>query len=321
VTRIAVVDAGSLVGQSLKEALESRAEDSFDVRLLTSEEAAAGTLAEIQGEPALVQTLAEESMAEIDLVALCGAPAQQHRALAQIDEEVPVFVLATHSEHPGGELRVAGINDSATTTVRVTVSPLPGVIALAHLLGPLRELGLSQATATVITPGSTEDTAGLDEIFEQTRAILAFSGDVPSTVFGHQLAFNLLPGPSDSDLSSQVTEILGTDFDLAVQTIRAGVFHGLAIGCLVRLGTDIETPTVVESLVASPYIEPAESPETLGPIDSASRVEILLGPVHARRSRAGEFWIWAVMDNLTRGGADNAAELIRAASQSNAPEA
>ena len=150
---------------------------------------------------------------------------------------------------------------------------------------------------------------------------MAFSGEVPSTVFGHQLAFNLLPGPSDSDLGSQVTEVLGIDVDLAIQTIRAGVFHGLAIGCLVRLGEGVEAPTVVESLTASPYIEPAESPETLGPIDSAARVEILLGAVHARASRPGEFWIWAVMDNLTRGGADNAADLIRAARQSTAPEA
>lgn len=319
-TRIAIVDAGSLVGQSLKEALDTN-EDSFDVRLLTSEDATAGTLTEIQGEPSLVQTLSQETLEGVELAALCGTPAQQHDAIEQIDERIPVFVVATHPEHPRGTLRVAGINDDAKTDTRVTVSPLPGVIALAHLLAPLGALGLRQATATVVVPGSTEDTAGLDEIFEQTKAILAFAGDLPSEVFGHQLAFNLLPGPSDLGLGPQTAEILGTDIDLAVQAVRAGVFHGLAISCLVRLGEETELAAVVESLAASPYIEPAESPDTLGPIDSAARPEILLGPVQARTSRRGEFWIWAVMDNLTRGGADNTAELIRAASGSIASDA
>ena len=46
------------------------------------------------------------------------------------------------------------------------------------------------------------------------------------------------------------------------------------------------------------------------PIDAAAREEVVLGAVD--RSDSGGYWIWAVMDNLTCGGASNAMRIFEA---------
>ncbi|HBL32028.1 MAG TPA: hypothetical protein DD490_34835, partial [Acidobacteria bacterium] len=63
---------------------------------------------------------------------------------------------------------VAGVNTEAAHPGTLMVSPHPAVVLLAHLLHPLRELAPTSAVAHVIQPASLHDTAGLDELFEQT---------------------------------------------------------------------------------------------------------------------------------------------------------
>jgi aspartate-semialdehyde dehydrogenase len=48
-----------------------------------------------------------------------------------------------------------------------------------------------------------------------------------------------------------------------------------------------------------------------GPIDVVGRDEILVGPARQDPDRPDACWIWAVMDNLTLGGATNAVALAR----------
>ena len=46
-----------------------------------------------------------------------------------------------------------------------------------------------------------------------------------------------------------------------------------------------------------------------GPVDAAAREEVVVGSVRPDAGAPGGYWIWAVMDNLTRGGALNAVEV------------
>ena len=49
------------------------------------------------------------------------------------------------------------------------------------------------AAATLVLPASLHDDAGLEELFEQSRQIIAMRERRRAKVFGAQLAFNLLP--------------------------------------------------------------------------------------------------------------------------------
>ena len=96
---------------------------------------------------------------------------------------------------------------------------------------------------------------------------------------------------------------------LSIQLIQGGIFHCLALTLHVRCAAAPGAPAVRKALAASPFVELAEDPRHLGPIAAAASDRVMVGTV--RRDEGG-IWIWAVMDNLTRGGAVNALEIAAA---------
>ncbi len=76
-----------------------------------------------------------------------------------------------------------------------------------------------------------------------------------------------------------------------------------------RCATAPSAPAARKALTASPFVEAAEDPRHLGPVDAAASDKVLLG---ATRKDEDGIWIWAAMDNLTRGGAINALEIAAA---------
>lgn len=304
--RVALVEPGSLVGKELRELIEASAERRFELQLYAAPGDAPGTLTRFDDEVALVAELTPQALHTVDVAVLCGSADEQRRALEMATaEELPVVVAATDLEHPAGALWVAGLGEPKAPRPDPVISPYPATIALSHLLAPLEPLGLASATATVLLPASSLDSAGLDELFGQVRSVLNFEAEKPLEVFGHQLAFNLLPGPSADAIRHQVAEILTHDPDLAVQLVQSPVFHGLAASLLVEVDAEHDDASLRRAFAESPYCEPFEPAQRLGPIDSTQQEEILVGRIAAAPGRPGSFWIWAVMDNLRRGGASN----------------
>jgi aspartate-semialdehyde dehydrogenase len=208
---------------------------------------------------------------------------------------------------------VGGINLATADPAAVILSPHPGAVALAHLLHPLRELSLRRATATLLQPVSVRGSKALDEVFGQTRAILTFAEKQPQDVFSTQMAFNILPTSETADaLVDHVHAVLGEEFPVEVQVLQAGVFHSYGISLFVEFENDPGQKAVEEALEAHPLIDRAPDPEHLGPIDAAGRDEVILGSVEADPRRPGVYRLWAVMDNITCGGALNAVQILEA---------
>jgi aspartate-semialdehyde dehydrogenase len=207
---------------------------------------------------------------------------------------------------------VAGINRRPGSDTPRLVSPHPAAVLLAHLLQPLASLcTVRQVSATVLQPASLFDDAGIEELFEQTRQIVAMSGQHRSEVFGDaQVAFNLLPAAQGEATAGRIATtldtVLGAPQPLSLQLIQAGVFHGLAVSLYVSSADAPSTAALRKALTVGPFIAAAEDARHLGPIDAAANDKILLGPT--RKDSSG-FWLWAAMDNLTRGGALNAVEV------------
>lgn len=306
---VALVEPGSLLGQDLRESLD--AESDLELRLLGVQEAGYGTLTEVSGDVALVQALSVDSLADVDLTILCGGSERQVRALSILPEAMPTIVAATDFDHPAGALRVSGVNDGGSSGTQLVVSPHPTVVLLSHLLFALSPHAPQRLSATLLLPASSHGDKGLEELFEQTRAILNFSGEVPQGVFGRQLAFNLLPGPEERELGPEVCEILGREVEISVKLLNSPVFHGLAASLLIEMSEATDSRQVAQSLRQSPFIESVETPDALGPIDVAGRKQILVGEPSQDGNRPEAVWLWAMMDNLTLGGATNVVGLAR----------
>jgi len=305
-TTIALLDPTSLIGQELKASLTRHPGLADRVELLTTETDAIGALTESRGEPAIVRPLETTALAGVDLVFVCGPIARSRVALAAVDAGATVVLLSSDADVGDGVPIVAGVNDAQAGRGEILLSPAPAVIAVAHLLQAVRDLAPTEAVATTIQPASTYGNEGLDELLEQTRRLLSFQKSDEPSLFGGQMAFNVLPVVSPPRLSEQLAGVLSPPPAVALSVVQGSVFHSLSIHLYVRFEIDPGLERVREALAAAPTLDLVEEADTLGPVDAAARDEVLVGHVVPDSGPAGGYWIWATMDNLTRGGALNA---------------
>jgi aspartate-semialdehyde dehydrogenase len=206
---------------------------------------------------------------------------------------------------------VAGVNSDAARGRRTLVSPHPATVLLAHVLHPLKSFAPEEAVATLIQPASIRDEPGLEELFEHTRQIVAFTARTPTPVFGTQLAFNLLPAVAPIEaIAAQLHAVLAGPPPVALQILQGSVFHAVSASLFLRCPSNPSLQAFRKALGENPVIEAADRPRLLGPVDAAASDRVIFGSL--RKDETGGFWIWAVMDNLTRGGALNAIEIAEA---------
>jgi aspartate-semialdehyde dehydrogenase len=312
--RLAIVNPISLLGQELREGLERHAELWSEVRLLTTDPEAVGTVTEVAGAAALVEAYEADSLSGIDLVFLLDESAHFEELLADRSPETTVVVVAPEQAPTDGAVVVAGVNLDLAVPGGVLVSPHPSVVAVAHLVFPLMGFELQETVANVVQPASMRGQEGLDELFEQTRSILSFSEQVPREIFGGQQAFNLLPlDLSTEQLVSQLQSVLGGKQHPALKIVQGGVFHSLSVSVFARLAQDPGLDGLQDAFDDHPQTTRVAEPDLLGPIEAAAHEEILVGSIESAPGLPGAYWIWGVMDNLTRGGAINALEIAAAA--------
>jgi aspartate-semialdehyde dehydrogenase len=315
-TTLALIHPNDLLAVELRERLDRRPDLWHELRLLGTSEEEVGTLTEIRGAAAMVQPLEPASLEGVDVVFLCGPRAGDRILLEGLPAAATTVVLAPDAGPEVGPPVVAGVNEESAIRGGTVVSPHPGTVALAHLLHPLLPFRPRRADVTLVEPVSIHGKAGLDEMFEQTRRILAFQSPEEPRVLPTQLAFNLLPAPGAprAAIEAHLRTVLGdTELTLTLRLLRAGVFHGYGVSVYLELAEDPGTGAVVEALAGHPYVEMAEEPELLGPIVSAGHERVVVGTLEP--AGPGGFHLWAVMDNLTCGGAGNALRILESISQ------
>jgi aspartate-semialdehyde dehydrogenase len=317
-TRIALFGTSTLLGEELKEGLSRRRDLWNDLRLLTFEPESMGKVADLDGAAALVSTIGPETLEGVDLVIVPGETAAGRDLAQEVPGDATVLVVAPDFPVAEGTPLVADVNLASGELLdgsldsRFLVSPHPAVIGLSLLLSPLVELDLRHASGLLMQPSSIKGQEGLDELLEQSRRILNFQPDPPMDVWGHQLAYNLLPAPRPvTGLECDLSRVLGAEVPAAIHVAQASVFHGCTLALQVELGKKVEIGDLTATLAGAPHLTPTEE-RSLGPIDAAGRDDIQVA-VHGE---AGSYWLWAVFDNLTRGGAVNAIAIVEALSKS-----
>lgn len=323
-SRVAILGPTTLLGQELRGLLERRRHLWDDVVLLASTDDEVGAVSEVAGAAALVGRAGSEALAGADLIFGCGPVAHDlpriRERLARPGEPVAgAILLSPEATVEDGEPVVAGVDPGGEgSRIRrgaVLVSPHPAAIALVYLLAPLTRSGAGlaaeRAAATVVLPVSLLDRRGLDDLLDQTRDLLTMTGERRKTVFDRQLAFNLYPEPrGGAAIAGLVRRAAGLELPLAVHALQGAVFHGLAVSLFVRFAEDPGVEAVRAALAGQAHVSLSEADlpagELPGPIEAAARDDVLVGGVAPDPGDPGGYWLWAVMDNLTRGGALNA---------------
>ncbi len=310
-TILAIVHPTDLVATDLREKLEARPELWHDLRLFALDKDEVGTLAEVRGRPTLVAELEEDSFDKVDVAFLFGEMRRLRPLLATIPPRTTVILLAPDAGIDDAHPVVIGIEEGQLPENKPLLSPHPAVIGLAHLLHPLARFEPTLAAATVVQPVSTLGKEALDELFEQTREVLTFQSQ-NRRLLPSQFAFNVLDGdlPSAS-LEAQLGRILGQPTAvLSIAVLRAGIFHGFGISLHCRLAADPGVDALRAAFAEHSALELVEDSELLGTIDVAASENVMVGRIE--RTSPGTYRIWALIDNLTRGGASNALGILEA---------
>ena len=319
--RIAIVGAASIRGKQLNEALSESTFGSAEFSLMDDQQAL-GQLEAVGDEVTFIQPITAESFTRIDFTFFAGSAelTRLHWQAAQragssivdlsgaLEGEPGVLVCAPWLQEAMGEAAVAGAPNLHTPAV---VSAHPASLVLALLLERLQRAGaIRQVSATVMEPASEYGKAALDELHQQTVALLSFQS-IPLELYDVQVAFNTVAAfgeaakvslaDSEARIRRHYALLSGGRLpQLSLQLIHVPVFHGHTFSIAVEYERQV-TLDQIEATLSAPHVEvilgDADAPGNLNSIgDQDISVRVRFDEEGASQSR--RLWLWASADNL-----------------------
>jgi aspartate-semialdehyde dehydrogenase len=327
--RLALVGSDSLKGKEILSVLNAKKFplSSFEFYDPDVEEEFS-KLGQFRDEPKVIHALTPAALEGLDLVFLAADARTNLRygRLAAEKDYLAVDLGETFNADAKVPLVVAGVNDAGIrkTKPSLIANPNPATIMLSHLLHSLQAgFGVARAVAVVLEPVSAYAEEGIQELAEQSYALLGSSA-MPKKVFPEQVAFNFLTrtakadrngySPLENQVQAEVRRVLGpTELPLSLSIILAPVFHTYSIMTHVELereagAADLEACFRKDDIFRLPA---AGDAGIVSPVTVAGKDRIFVGQLKKDPFIAKGFWVWAVADNLTVGSALNAYGIAR----------
>jgi len=284
-------------------------------------------LTEFRGEPRVVLPVDEAAIADSDIVFL-ASDKKTNKMFAKLAAEknyLAIDLKETFNEEKKVPVAVAGVNHNTILKKKPSLiaNPHPVTIVLAHFLNViLKKFHPKKIAAFVLQPASAFEDAGIEELAAQSFAVLNSSSASKKT-FKTQVAFNLFSditpvgkegfSSTEKQILSETRRVLDIrDLPLSLAIIQAPVFHTYAIMIHLELKERTEILTLSEIFKKSTYFRVA-SPSLSHPVSClqiAGKDEIYIGQIKREDTSPNKFWVWTVTDNLTRGSALNAYEIL-----------
>ena len=199
--RVAIAGASSLLGKELNTWLEESNFPATDIRLL-DEELVAGTLTEAGGEPAIIETVEEDSFERVRFAFFTGSPEFSKRLAAEAHRAGAVVIDLSGGLGADASARLwIPALDTVLAPPAASVTPgepqslfvvpaAPSDIAIS-ISAALAPAGLERLIVTVLQPVSEYGPNAIEELESQVVKLLSFQ-PVPQIVFDTQVGFNML---------------------------------------------------------------------------------------------------------------------------------
>ncbi len=318
--RVAVVGATGLVGQTLLTVLGERFPDLQDVRALA--ESSGGRTVSFAGRALSVEAISEETLDGTEVVFFAATSAVSERfgpwaaargALVvdkssrfRMDPEVPLVVpeVNGHLVHRGGQL-VASPNCSTIALV------LPLFAILRH----------RSVTRVLVSTYQAVSGTGRDALSQlEAETADAQDGAPHGTAYSKPIAGNVLAQCDrlaeagytleEWKLTRESEKILGTALHLSATAVRVPVRVGHAESVYLELDRSADPVTVREWLRATPGIVVVEDPDYPTPRDAAGTDDVYVGRVRRDLHDPNGLHLFIVADNLRKGAATNAVQIL-----------
>jgi aspartate-semialdehyde dehydrogenase len=190
-------------------------------------------------------------------------------------------------------------------------------------LKPLLDaVGLDHVTVATYQAVSGTGTKAMEELTDQTRAVMA-GEPVSHSVYPHQIAFNALPHCDTFDADGNTTEetklvretrkILDRpELAIAATCVRVPVWRGHSEAVWIETAEPISPEAARELLAAAPGVTVIDDPSTNSyptPLQADGQDEVLVGRIRRDESRPNGLALWVVADNLRKGAATNGVQI------------
>jgi aspartate-semialdehyde dehydrogenase len=327
--RVGVVGATGAVGSTLLEILASRGFPVAEVVPFASERSAGNRVA-FNGSEVEVRPLSDESIRGLDLVLSSAGGSISSEWAPRFVEAGAVVVDNTSfwRMHEDVPLVVSEVNpDAAENHNGLIANPNCTTMAMVVALAPIqRSVGIERLVVSTYQSVSGTGRRAIDELLDQSHALLHDQDPQPPAVYPHQIAFNVLPQVEtfrDGDdytteerkVMRETRKIFGVsedDLRISATCARVPVLTGHSESINVQTREDLSPEDCRELLAAAPGLVVVDDPAAgLYPVarDGAGRDEVLVGRIRRDPSHERCLNLWVVGDNLRKGAALNAVQL------------
>lgn len=322
--RVAVVGATGQVGTLMLRLLRER---SLPVRELVPFASERSVGRELDG-GLIVQALSEESIQGFDL-ALFSAGGSTSREWAPRFAEAGAVVIDNSSYwrmHDDVPLVVSEVNPEALAGHHgIIANPNCSTMQMVVALKPLHdEARIERLVISTYQAVSGTGKRAVDELLDQSHALLHEREIERPEAYAHQIAFNALPhagsfaaGEDHTDeerkLMNETRKILGDpDIRISATCVRVPVINGHSEAVNVQTREPLSPERARELLDRAPGVRVLDDPgAALYPlaIEASGQDEVFVGRIRRDPGHERALDLWIVADNLRKGAATNAVQL------------
>src|SRR3954447_23178988 len=241
-----------------------------------------------------------------------GAVVVDNSSRWRMNDDVPLVVAEVNPEDLEKHDGIVANPNCSTMQMVVALKPI------------IDAAGIERLVVTTCQSVSGTGQRAVEELHEQTEAVIE-AREVPAPhVYPHQIAFNVLPHagsfPDGSDytdeelkLVNETRKILGQpEIGVSATCTRVPVYTGHSESVNVQTRDPLSPDECRELLSGFPGVLVLDDPRNgIYPqaIDAAGRDEVLVGRIRRDPSHERCLNLWIVGDNLRKGAATNAVQL------------
>lgn len=321
---IGIVGATGAVGREVIQILEERGLHPQGLHLAASEKSAGETI-EFRQKAVKVQELTPDFFKNLD-VAICSAGSQVSKEYIQpemlketiaidncsyhrMDAQVPLVIPEVNGFVLNQRPKKSIIANPNCTTIGMLVP-----LAAIHAEFPIQKIICSSYQSV-----SGAGQKGIEELGSQIQSMFQ-SHEPDPQVFPKRIAFNLIPeigGLLDSGTSveeqkmvQETKKILDDTIEVAATCVRVPTFLGHGLSMYVEVADPVEVSEILEILSSAPGVKVVQDKKSYPVLtDCQGNDSVYVGRVR-HGTTPNSFQLWCVSDNLRKGAALNAVQIL-----------
>jgi len=321
---VAVVGGDTLLARELRDLL-GESKPAPRIELISANAESLAVLGAEDEEAVVMSPLQAASLEGAQVAFLAGSPASSRRALKlnPLDGPLLIDLTAALEDQPAARLRgpSAEPERSPSKAAAIQVIAHPAAIAIAMLLSTLaKRANIRRSIVHIFEPASERGKKGLDELRQQTVAVLSFH-KLKTDVFDAQLSFNLLARYGEEAMEPlegveqrierHLASLLAAYPAIPMPSLRliqAPVFHGHSFSVWVEFEENPGAKSLARALADEGLDVRDDDPPNN--VSIAGQSGLSVGAIASDPNQTRAAWIWMVADNL-RLASENALAVAR----------